>query len=466
MNIEQFISKLESSDAYQNNKAVRRLVSESRQVLIDLAGGGDRDAFMAEFVKFKDQLDIALKPLAAPSAETVPASPEANELIEKLSLREQYATCLKTLSFYGFLGENGEAKKGDVPRPSFEKAIAVFTPEMLALAATFQEPTLLLVPETSFVAKVKAIDAHKAMKGQVDTYQTDLYKKSDSGSETITGWKAVIVDGAKEMPLKEDDDTELTFAERIKNRKTKPGEKGMERHAYALLMMESLRKGEPIDKDTYTLLDDDPALSASGVPRAYWYDDLRRVRFDAYGPGVVLGAARLRSVVGGDVVLSATKSSESTENPEVTSETYKVVVDYFLDMPEAIAAGEYDNTNPDITDEHFPPYSIPQDYEPFEVEIHLVHFGREVTTAEVMAELDRLGLAPATLPELLALGAAFPDLQRKSWIAALGSRWSSPGGSVHRPLLSGDDGGRELSLYWDDPDDGWGADYRFAAVRK
>ena len=77
----------------------------------------------------------------------------------------------------------------------------------------------------------------------------------------------MIVDGAKEMPLKEDDDTELTFAERIKNRKTKPGEKGMERHAYALLMMESLRKGEPIDKDTYTLLDDDPALSASGVPR-------------------------------------------------------------------------------------------------------------------------------------------------------------------------------------------------------
>ncbi|MBI5422070.1 hypothetical protein HZA44_02970, partial [Candidatus Peregrinibacteria bacterium] len=83
----------------------------------------------------------------------------------------------------------------------------------------------------------------------------------------------------------------------------KPGENGMERHAYALLMMESLRKGEPIDKETYTLLDDDPALSASGVPDAHWGDGNSRVNFNSRDPASVNGNARLRSAVGGVVKL-------------------------------------------------------------------------------------------------------------------------------------------------------------------
>jgi hypothetical protein len=188
--------------------------------------------------------------------------------------------------------------------------MAVFTPEMLALARTFQEPTLLIVPETSFEAKVKAIDAKKTMEGQIGTYQPDLYKKTDTGSERIAGWRALIVDGAREMDLKPGDDKGKKFKDRLADRKDarKPGERGMERHAYALLMMEGLRRGDPIDqwkgdKGTYTLLDDDPALSASDVPHAYWDDDDRQVFFDAYAPGVVHGDARLRSVVGGDVIL-------------------------------------------------------------------------------------------------------------------------------------------------------------------
>jgi len=299
VNIEQFISQLESSDAYRHNKAVRKLVSESRQILIELGHGNDGEAFKAELMKFNDRLDIALKPSAVPSSKT---APETSEFIEQLNLREQYSDCLKTLSFYGFLGENGEMREGDAPHPTFEKAMAVFTPEMLELAATFQEPTLLLVPETSFAVKVNAIDAKKTMEGQIGTYQSDLYKKTDTGSEKITGWKAVIVDGAKEMGLKEGDDVKQRFDKRIEARKAvrKHDEKGMERHAYALLMMESLRKGEPIDKGTYTLLDDDPALSASDVPDAGWDDD--RVRFFALPPGGVGGHARLRSAVGGVVL--------------------------------------------------------------------------------------------------------------------------------------------------------------------
>ena len=78
MNIDQFISKLESSDAYRHNKAVRKLVDESRQSLVDLAHGDDGDAFKAEFMKFNDRLDIALKPPAIPSAKPATA-PETSE---------------------------------------------------------------------------------------------------------------------------------------------------------------------------------------------------------------------------------------------------------------------------------------------------------------------------------------------------------------------------------------------------
>jgi hypothetical protein len=225
------------------------------------------------------------------------------ERFRQVELPPQFAERLVTLSFFGFLDVKGATKKGDVPAPTLDQAMAVFTPDMLALVRTFQAPTLLLVPDTSFDAKVKAIDARKN-KGQAYTYQAGLYKKSDSGSEKITGWRAVIVDGAKGIdPKKMSDDVELALAERVENRKAarKPGEKGMGRHAYALLMMESLRKGEPIDKNTWTLLDDDPALSDTVVPCAYW--DGARVSFDSDLPDVALGFARLRSAVGGVVSL-------------------------------------------------------------------------------------------------------------------------------------------------------------------
>ncbi len=69
MNIDQFISKLETSDAYRNNGEVRKLVDQSRQVLIDLAHGNDGDAFKAELMKFNDRLDECLSPTPHGSAE-------------------------------------------------------------------------------------------------------------------------------------------------------------------------------------------------------------------------------------------------------------------------------------------------------------------------------------------------------------------------------------------------------------
>jgi hypothetical protein len=73
------------------------------------------------------------------------------------------------------------------------------------------------------------------------------------------------------------------------------------------------------------------------------------------------------------------------------------------------------------------------------------------------------GLQPLTLKELLHLGVKYPDLQRKDWIVALGSKWRDPYGDVGVPYLYGDGGGRYLNLHWLGSD--WYPHWRFAARR-
>lgn len=137
-----------------------------------------------------------------------------------------------------------------------------------------------------------------------------------------------------------------------------------------------------------------------------------------------------------------------------------VTVDYAMTLPQMIAAGKYDWVNSDITQKNFP-------IEPsgaVEVPLELVDFGRSVGSDEVLAEFDRRGLRAATLPELLALGAAYPDLQRQFPIVALGSVWQDRDGDRLVPVLGVDDDGRDLGLDWFERE--WHDDYRFFAVRK
>jgi hypothetical protein len=247
-----------------------------------------------------------VRPQVAQTLETAHKSARMAELVRKLELEAQYGARLDTLKHYGFLNESGEAKKGDIQKPSFEKAMSTFKPEELEVASHFQEPTLLLVPETSFDAKVKALDAHKQGVQEIDTYVDEIYSKTDSGSDKITGWRAVIVDGAQEMKTYEGDDLDLRFDKRIAARKAtrKKGERGMDRHRYVLLMMEAVKNGDPVDKEFYTLLDDDSALSDSYVPSASFRPGDRGVVFSGFRPVIVYGRARFRASVGGDVLLS------------------------------------------------------------------------------------------------------------------------------------------------------------------
>ena len=142
------------------------------------------------------------------------------------------------------------------------------------------------------------------------------------------------------------------------------------------------------------------------------------------------------------------------------ADIFRVQVNYDLKLEAAIRAGNYDWKNNDINDKNFPSKRSGS----AELDIRLVHFNKNMSSEDVLMELDKMGLRPAELQELLAFGAKYPDEQRKYPIVVLGSVWRSLSGHRLVACLSVGDGKRELNLFY--YGDGWGEDCRFAAVRK
>ena len=105
-------------------------------------------------------------------------------------------------------------------------------------------------------------------------------------------------------------------------------------------------------------------------------------------------------------------------------------------IEEMIKVGHYDHIESEVisiitSKQYFPVTKR----EIGEKEIYLVHFdlsepplGHRISTEKVLRELDKKGFRPAELPELLALGVQYPDLQRKFDIIALGTICSIPTG--------------------------------------
>src|SRR5258706_2548056 len=146
--------------------------------------------------------------------------------------------------------------------------------------------------------------------------------------------------------------------------------------------------------------------------------------------------------------------------PQVPFPGYSVDVDYSASLEQLVKAGKYDWFNDDITGRNYPS----SEKGTAQVLVYLVSFNRDINSEDVVKELDRQGLRPATLKELLALGASYPDLQRKDLIVALGSTWRDSGGDVRVPDLRSCGSNRYLHLSW--WAGVWRSFWRFAAVRK
>lgn len=168
--------------------------------------------------------------------------------------------------------------------------------------------------------------------------------------------------------------------------------------------------------------------------------------------------------------LSISQVIELIENSNVQSEkvinaTSEILltVDYTKTVEQAIADGNYDWKNNDVTTKNFP-ISPEMIGKKVEVATKLFHFNRDISSDDAISEMDKDGYRPVTLIELLVLGFLFPELQRQFPIVALGSVWRRARDRRFVPCLYVDGSGRLLYLGWFDVV--WSAHYRFLGVHK
>lgn len=154
------------------------------------------------------------------------------------------------------------------------------------------------------------------------------------------------------------------------------------------------------------------------------------------------------------------------KKPSVLTDEFTLTIDYNKTLEEMVAAGNYDVISDFITFEHFP---IPIDMIGRTIRAYprLFYFSVNTKSNDAIKVMAQAGYRPATLAELLALGAADPNAQTKFTIHALGSIWRS--GSKKNPhffapclcLFEGD-----RSLCCTDYDFTWPAGDRFLGIRK
>jgi len=155
------------------------------------------------------------------------------------------------------------------------------------------------------------------------------------------------------------------------------------------------------------------------------------------------------------------------------NEEYAVTVDYDLFVYDAIQQGDYCSYGgEDILYDDCLPGGIrfEQSYSAegtAQLDIILVQFDRETKGLRTAcSELDKIGLRPATLKELIAFGNKYSAVCDKRCVYALGSVWRFPFRFLNNdyvPELSKDNGRLSLSL---EAFRGTYRSYYYAAVRK
>lgn len=146
-----------------------------------------------------------------------------------------------------------------------------------------------------------------------------------------------------------------------------------------------------------------------------------------------------------------------------TRNRFAVTVDYSQPLADMVGAGKYDFVDDNIVAKNFPLVGTGL----VEQEVVVVHFDRSISSDTAVAELEQMGLKPAPIEYLLALGAKHLDLQREYPIVAFGSVWTDSDGYpyvLYVPCLGPWIVGRELHLR--DWVGGWSPHYRFLALRK
>jgi hypothetical protein len=145
-------------------------------------------------------------------------------------------------------------------------------------------------------------------------------------------------------------------------------------------------------------------------------------------------------------------------------EVITLSMDYGMTLEDMIKAGNYDWKNDDLNTKNFPVKGEGIQW----FEFDLVDPKQDISSEDALKLLEKDSdpanpWMPAQTEHLLALGAAFPDLQRKNPLVALGSV-AEVSGDRRVPYLDGYGSGRDLRLRWFER--GWGSSCRFLRFRK
>lgn len=127
-----------------------------------------------------------------------------------------------------------------------------------------------------------------------------------------------------------------------------------------------------------------------------------------------------------------------------TRRNFAIEVDYTMSIEEMVKAGKFEGgTGKEIISENYPVTGTGV----VAMEVSLVCFYRNIKIEEVNDELNSMGLRPGMLPELLALAARYPDLQKVFCIVAPGARSTRDYGSCRLiPYLTQRGGGQGRSV--------------------
>jgi hypothetical protein len=115
-------------------------------------------------------------------------------------------------------------------------------------------------------------------------------------------------------------------------------------------------------------------------------------------------------------------------------QSIELVVDYTKTTEEAILNGKYYDNDGNINDKNFP-INLNMIGKIEKIKVNLFYFHSDLSSEEIIIEMDKDGFRPANVMELLALGAEHPDLQRKFVIIALGSTWIDSENDYRVPCL-------------------------------
>ena len=217
--------------------------------------------------------------------------------------------------------EKFSSDKGDAPMPKVQdlkdNVLKNITQEEIDLIAEMKRPVFLVVPVTSGNRYLKALDGWVAsqdcFKDMEDmimeeiasgvelafTYPSDwaqvalknLEKRSQVEGDPIIGWKWAIVEGVSEVAEPEDKD------DLLKDRMER-FEGGIGLYEYMLLLMESMKNGETIDQNTWTVVSGEPVYNDS-IAGGYFDNGYLYLQMSIIG--VPYPAARFREMVFGSL---------------------------------------------------------------------------------------------------------------------------------------------------------------------